>query len=282
MHELPLVIFTVLVQGAVGMFFCLGLAHILFPKTGAKAMTQSSLAIMVMFAIGATASLFHLGIPARAFNVLNGISHSSPLSMEIVALSLFGAAAGAYTALRVFDAALVLRKILLPVAMVLGIVLVYAIAQVYTLTTVPTWDSGWTLFQFMMTAGVIGPVGTVALLRWQSANAGHFQKMVDRGLATFALMMLVVSVTCFVGFVIYLGGLSLHSNPLALMDYHSTLLMARVALVMTGVISVAVSATRGNHQATGVAAICFLLVVGAEILGRIFFYDIYISASAGM
>ncbi|MTI15348.1 dimethyl sulfoxide reductase anchor subunit family protein [Sansalvadorimonas verongulae] len=282
MNELPLVIFTVLVQGAVGLFLCLGLVSILFPKTGEQAMNKAFVATMVMFGIGATAAIFHLGTPVRAFNVLNGVSHSSPLSLEIVALSLFGASAVAYTGMRLFNLQPALRKVLLPVAMVLGLVLVYAIAQVYTLSTVPTWDSGWTLFQFLMTAGVIGPVGAMTLLRWQSASAGHYQKMADRGLATFGLMMLVVAVTCFVGFVVYLGGLTLHSNPLAMMDYHSTLMLARVALMMVGVICAAVSATRGNHQVTGVAALCFLLVVVAEVMGRIFFYDIHISASAGM
>ncbi len=282
MHELPLVLLTVLVQGAVGIFFCLGMVNILCVTISQKAMTKAFIATMVMFGIGAAASITHLGTPSRAFNVMFGLAQGSPLSLEIVAISLFGGAAALYTAMGMFNIAPALRKLLLPVTMVLGIVLVYAIAKVYTLPTVPTWDSDWTLFQFLMTAGVIGPVGTIALLRWQSAEGGHFQKMADRGLATFALIMLVLAVTCFVGFLLFLGQLNLQINPLAMMDYHSTLLMTRVALMMLGVICAAVSATCGNHQATGVAVVSFLLVTGAELLGRIFFYDIYISAGAGL
>ena len=281
MHEFPLVIFTVLVQGAVGVFFCLGLVTLLF-KMGDKALNKAFIASLVMLGIGAAASITHMGTPTRAFNVLFGLAHGSPLSLEILALSLFGGAAALYTGMRVFNVAPALNKVVLLVAMVLGIVLVVAIANVYTLETVPTWNSHWTVFQFLMSAAVIGPVGAAALLRWQSAEAGHFQKMADRGLATFGLMMVTIAVTGFVGFLLYLGQLNIHANPLAMMDYHAMMLMARIALLMTGVMAAAVSATRGNHQAAWVSIVCFVMVVAAEMMGRIFFYDIYISVSSGM
>ena len=70
-----------------------------------------------------------------------GVAHGSPLRLEIVALSLFGGAGVVYTAMRLFGIAPGLQKLLLPVAMALGIVLILAIAKVYTLETVVTWNS---------------------------------------------------------------------------------------------------------------------------------------------
>ena len=281
MHELPLVFLTVLAQGAVGIFICLGLVELL-AKPGEKAMTRAFIASLVLLGVASVASVTHLGQPFRMFNVMFGLEHQSALSLEIVALSLFGGTAAAYTGMRLFNLMPGLRKLVLPVAMLSGLVFILAFTNVYTLKTVPTWNSGWTFFQFLMTAAVIGPVGAGALLRWQSAAAGRVQMTADKALATVGLMALIVSVTGYTGYLFWLGQLTVHANPLAVMDYHPVMAMVRIALLMTGLISSAVSSMRGNHKATGVGAICFLMVVAAELMGRIFFYDIFISASAGM
>lgn len=281
MHELPLVFLTVLAQGAVGIFFCLGLIE-LFAKPGEKAMTRAFIAALVLLGVASVASVTHLGQPQRMFNVMFGLAHASALSLEIVALSLFGGSATAYTGMRLFNLMPLLRKLTLPVAMISGLVFILAFTNVYTLETVPTWNSGWTFFQFLMSAAVIGPVGALMLLRCKASDAGRVQVVADKALATAGLMTLLVSVTGYTGFLIWLGQLDTHMNPLAVMDYHPMMLMARVALLMTGVIAVAVSALRGQNHSLMTAVICFLMVVVAELMGRIFFYDIYISASAGM
>ena len=62
-------------------------------------------------------------------NVVFGLEHLSPLSLEIVALSLFGGSAAAYTGMRLFDILPRFQTIVMLAAMGFGIVLVLAISQ---------------------------------------------------------------------------------------------------------------------------------------------------------
>ena len=224
----------------------------------------------------------HLGQPLRMLNVLTGVSHSSPLSLEIVALTLFGAAGVAFTGMRLFNIAPAVQKLVLVIAMVLGVLLVRAIANVYTLETVPTWNSGWTTFQFMITAAAVGPVGAAALLRWESARLGSLQVYADKALATTGCMTLTLAVTGYAGYLFWLGQLTLSTNLFTMMDYHLTLVTARIALLMIGMLVWAATAMRGSNKNVATAGVCFLLVTGSELAGRIFFYDVMIRAGAGM
>ena len=285
MDQLSLVFFTVLAQTAVGMFIALGLFDLL-GKPNAKSLNRPLLVVWGIMAVGALASMTHLSQPLRMFNVLMGVSHGSALSLEIVALALFGGAGVAFTGMRLFNMAPLLgkrmQKIVLLVAMMLGAALVKAIANVYTLETVPVWNSGWTTFQFMMTAAVAGPAGAAALLRWEAKTIGFLQVSADKVLATTGCMMLVVAVTGYAGYLFWLGQLPLSVNPFTLIDYHLNLVLARVALLMIGMLIWATTAMRGSNKNVAVAATAFIMIIISELLGRVFFYDIMINASAGM
>lgn len=58
--------------------------------------------------------------------------------------------------------------------------------------------------------------------------------------------------------------------------------MAGVALLMTGMLIWATTAMRGSNKNIVVAAVAFIMIVINELPGRIFFYDIMISAGADM
>ena len=281
MDQLSLVIFTVLVQTAVGMFIALGLFD-LIGRPDTRSLNRPLLVVWGIMAVGALASITHLSQPLRMFNVLAGVSHSSPLSLEIVALALFGGAGVAFTGMRLFNIAPAVQKIVLLAAMALGAALIKAIANVYSLETVPTWNSGWTTFQFMMTAAVAGPAGAAALLRWESKTIGSLQISADKALATTGCIMLTVAMAGYAGYLFWLGQLPLGVNPFTLFDYHSSLVVARVALLMAGMLVWATTATRGSNKNAAVAATAFKMIVISELLGRVFFYDIMISAGAGM
>ena len=63
-------------------------------------------------------------------------------------------------------------------------------------------------------------------------------------------------------------------NPLALLDYHGGLMLARLVLLYVGLGIWVIGATRGNNTATGLAAVSTVMVLIAELCGRIFFYDL--------
>ena len=184
--------------------------------------------------------------------------------------------------MRLFNIAPGAQKIVLLAAMMLGVALIKAIANVYTLETVPTWNSGWTTFQFMMTAAVAGPVGAAALLRWEAGTIGSLQVSADKALATTACMMLTVTLAGYAGYLFWLGQLPLSVNPFTLFDYHQTLVVTRVALLMMGVLIWAITAMRGANKNILTTTLAVVLVIISELLGRSFFYDMMISAGTGM
>lgn len=281
MSQLSLVIFTVLAQAAVGIFIALGMIE-LMARPERKAMTKSFIASFILLGIGAVASTTHLSQPLRMFNVLLGVQHGSALSLEIVALSLFGGAGAAYMGMRLFNLLEGLQKLVLMAAMVLGVVLILAIANVYTLETVPVWDSIWTPFQFLMTAAVAGPLGAATLLRVQSKELGSVQALADKALATVGTLTVIVASVGYVGYLFWLGQLDVAANPFTVAAYPFNLPMLRMGLLLTGILSWSMFAARGSNKCSHMTTTAFVMVMASELLGRAFFYDAFISASAGM
>lgn len=281
MSQLSLVFFTVLAQSAVGMFISLGLIEMKF-KPNDKVMTRSFIAVFVLLGVGAITSVTHLGHPLRMFNVMFGLAHGSALSLEIVGLSLFGGAGAAYTGLRLFNLKPEIRQRLLPITMVLGVVFILAIANVYTLATVPTWNTPFTSFQFLMTAAVLGPIAAAVMLRAQSAGMGELGAKADRTLALSAAGFGLVALMGYAAYLVWLGQLNLQVNPFEVVDYSFCLAIMRVGLLLAGILFWLVSAVKGSCDAKHAVITSFMLVLVSEFMGRAFFYDVYISASAGM
>ncbi|MGL6312995.1 dimethyl sulfoxide reductase anchor subunit family protein [Vibrio sp. WXL103] len=277
MSQLSLVFFTVLAQSAVGMFIALGVVELLF-KPDRKAMSQSLMVTLIILGIGAIASMTHLGQPLRMLNVAFGLAHGSALSLEIVALSLFGASALGYTAMRWFDIAGKMQNLVLCLAMALGIVFVLAIANVYTLATVPTWSTRFTPFQFLMTAAVVGPIAAATVLAWllpQSESQAP-QKL----LAKMALVLAVVSLSGYAAYLVWLGQLDVSTNPFALVLDAFSLIAVRVGLLIGGVLLWLAFTIDQPRKPLLIA--CFAMIVCSELIGRIFFYDVYLRAGSGM
>lgn len=167
MHEWPLLMFTLLLQGAVGLTLFLSLT----PASGrrqnyASRSSADSLKLPVfivcaMAGLGLLASVFHLGYPLNAFNALRHFS-SSWLSREIVFASLFLAAAGLSFLAVWFNKSI--GKPLLALALLIGLIDVFCMGQIYMHASVVTWMHANTLVMFYGTAGIVGAVLAVMLL----------------------------------------------------------------------------------------------------------------------
>ena len=134
MHELPLLIFTLFLQGSVGvtLWLAFGGAHAsqrsaLLPAAGA----------FVLASLGLLASALHMGYPLNALNALRHVS-SSWLSREIIFASLYLAALGLATLL--MFAKKPGWKLLLAAAGLVGLVDVFCMAQIYMHASVVTWQ----------------------------------------------------------------------------------------------------------------------------------------------
>ena len=150
MHELPLLIFTLFLQGSVGvtLWLVFGGAHAsqrsaLLPAAGA----------FVLASLGLLASALHMGYPLNALNALRHVS-SSWLSREIIFASLYLAALGLATLL--MFAKKPGWKLLLAAAGLVGLVDVFCMAQIYMHASVVTWQHINTLVLFIGSVGIIG------------------------------------------------------------------------------------------------------------------------------
>ncbi len=148
--ELPLVIFTVLAQMAVGAFIVLG------AFTGWAAGYGSWLSVARGFAftpllvtgavlgVGVLASLLHLGRPLRAYRALANL-RSSWLSREILLVCLFGAGLATFSWLLATQPAFTdTLWSVYGLAALAGLALIYCMARVYRLSSLPAWNNRMT------------------------------------------------------------------------------------------------------------------------------------------
>lgn len=188
MHELPLILFTLLLQCSVGITIGLAITHRRAVAAGDVRRTMLWLLVIsfILAAIGLTASTLHLGYPLNAFNALRHVA-SSWLSREIVFASFYLAALGLSVVVAF------IRKpgwqFLLWLAALLGAVDVFCMAQIYIHTGVISWQHVNTLVMF---AGTVGTLGAVALAALRGMGVLPSQALSLRwALGVIAIVMLV-------------------------------------------------------------------------------------------
>lgn len=95
MHELPLLIFTLCLQGSVGvtLWLALGRQYVVGGRVPARGALPAMAGAFVLACVGLLASALHMGYPLNALNALRHVA-SSWLSREIVFASLYLAALG--------------------------------------------------------------------------------------------------------------------------------------------------------------------------------------------
>lgn len=167
--ELPLLIFTILGQMSAGAFIVLGAIRLL-ARTRWGAERVERLSDVCLYAIGPTlvlgfaGSFLHLGNPMNAANALNHLE-SSGMSREILTGVLF-AAVGAVYALCQYKrwGSPLVRHVLASITAVLGIVLVWMMASLYLLRTVPAWNTWITPASFFTTTLLLGSMAVAVAL----------------------------------------------------------------------------------------------------------------------
>lgn len=172
MQEIPLLIFTVLEQVLVGALLTLTVMRFM-GKLDSDAGFKSGIVLVIVTIVAVGASLFHLGQPLRAVNVVFGLG-SSWLSREILFMGVFGIALVAYViAERLkYDMA---AKVFAAIGSVAGIFAVVATSICYMQPGVPAWDSFLTPLQFMLTLVLAGiPFGLALSYTWDQKKSRNF------------------------------------------------------------------------------------------------------------
>ncbi|HDL6477053.1 TPA: dimethyl sulfoxide reductase anchor subunit family protein [Yersinia enterocolitica] len=274
-HEWPLMVFTVLGQCVVGGFIVLGLALIFggLSRGQQQRVHRSMFALWVLMALAFIASTLHLGLPMRAFNSLNRVGESA-LSNEIAAGSVFFAVAGFYWLLAILNKMpALLGKIWLVVAMVLGVVFVYAMCRVYSIDTVPTWDNIYTPLGFVLTAFISGPMLGYLLLQWADINGRAMLQ-----LPMISVLALIISLASVIMQAASLPLIysSVQQASQLIPDY-GTLMVWRLVLLVLGLGCWICPLIRGRTPMTLGMIFAMLLIIVAELIGRGVFYGLHMT-----
>lgn len=297
--ELPLILFTLLSQMAVGSFVVLGVVQVVARRKH-DAATVDRLTDSALYAIGPVmvaalaVSMIHLGNPMNALNVLRGLG-SSWLSMEILLGCTFTGLGAAFAVCqwRHWFSPL-LRQVLAGVTALVGLAFVWATAHVYLIPTVPAWDSWTTPVAFYATTFLLGclavgaafvTVHAVRRSRGTAADpalAGLIRSSL-RGIGVASIALLAVELVVLPVWTLGLatdGGAAAATSADALMAGGGAWLIVRLVLAVlgAGVLGFFLYrvASKGAERVLLVtASSAFVLVLVAETLGRIQFFDSY-------
>ncbi|QLV94575.1 dimethyl sulfoxide reductase anchor subunit [Citrobacter freundii] len=214
----------------------------------------ANFATVPLFGVGVLLGIFHVGQPLRALNMLLRVGHS-PMSNEIVLSAVFATLGGlGALGLLLNRGAASLCKGLVWLAAAVGVVFIFAIPQIYQLPTVVTWRTSYTTVMMVLTPMIGG--GILA------------------GLFGLRLGLLVSVLAILVSFCLRPGYiLTLMDADGVLTAAQSSWFTAQVVLLAVGIVGVLAWVRLKTNVA--VLATTSLVVIAAELVGRIAFYNLW-------
>ena len=254
----PLVVMTVLTQLSVGAFATIWLLNMFGATTGLGIAALASLAVG---GLALSASTLHLGRPAFAYRALR-MWRRSWLSREVLLFSLFSGIAGAYDGLLWLG--LPGGALVGALTVLVGIAGVSASACIYRVPSRPAWNTPFTLVQFNLTAGVLGPLFAAAVgagqTRWLAVAAaamagGQFLLLALRFLRCIAS-----------------DSVELRGTARLLSTVLRRTLLLRGALLAVGAVALPLVVGGSGVAPLVVMPLALLLALAAEILGRYLFF----------
>ncbi len=254
MHELPLVFFTVLAQASAGLFILMTLNKLIIKRPDDKAMFVSGVISLVIVGVAGFSAILHLGQPFRAINALFGTGRS-PMSNEIVSCSIYGGLLFAHLAVSYLRPqmtnAIKASRIATAIA---GIALLVLIPKVYTIETIPQWNTSYTMIQMLLAAFTAG--GALAMILQP-----------NRINLVVTVLSVMLSVFILPSYLAFLSQTAPHMLELGMSFWN-----AKFALYVVAV-ALAVLAYRKNWMPLAIGSSAVLII--AELSGRIAFYDLW-------
>jgi anaerobic dimethyl sulfoxide reductase subunit C (anchor subunit) len=282
MKERSLVAFTLLSQMAVGAFWTLGALRIWAERraglAAADALTDpASLMIGPVMVLALLASFFHLGKPTNAWRAFANL-RSSWLSREILFATLFTGASALWAALRWIEiGAIETRNVIAWIAALLGLALMFSMANAYEIRTIPAWNTVNTPIAFSITALLLGGLWVGVMLTVNSNASPELLQVAVKWMAWQAVMLCGLELAF-----VPLWIAQLASGPEAAISAvakitreHNFIFRLRLALAVLGIVfaNLALSPWWQWTSARIGIILAFGVVLIAEVLGRILFYE---------
>jgi len=251
--HLPLVFMLAVTQLCVGAFIALWLLSFNEPTSSLKIAALASLALAGM-SLGA--STMHLGRPIHAWRAMRGLRRSW-LSREVLTLSMFAAAAGAFAGILFFGMPGGFAAGL--ATALAGIAGITCSARIYIVRARPAWFSGYTVAEFFSTALLLGPAFVRAL------DPSLPAAVVFASVAGGAAQLIVQAAKFF--WLSRAETFELRSSALLLAGKLRGLFATRLAILIAAGILIPLTAI-----SPWAIRSAFVLVLAGELLGRCLFF----------
>ncbi|MCO6548775.1 MAG: dimethyl sulfoxide reductase anchor subunit [Gilliamella sp.] len=274
MHELPLVFFTVLGQLSAGMVLIGGISSLSHYSYSLIKINKMNMAALIVMAVAMRIASLHLGHPFRALNVIWGIGRS-PMSNEIFSFGLLFGITLVCVLLTYFSYhndgkkwllvnSLCQRiyqipnfsKILSLLLIFFSLIFVWMIALTYMLPTVKTWNTYYTAIQMYTSMLVLGGIVAIVFGIFRIGIISFFTGVISILLLKIPYINLMTSVSP-----------ELTSKQYIWMLIQCLLLVLALVLVIVNIYR--------SKQSTIIYSIAFIIVLVAELCGRIAFYNLW-------
>jgi anaerobic dimethyl sulfoxide reductase subunit C (anchor subunit) len=193
-RDWSLVFFTTLSQLSIGIVVCFTV--LVYFDNGAGFFIETGLGLknpallaLIFVGVATVTSFLHLGNPANAPNALNNLS-GSWLSREILALSVYSLCLLIIIGAGWKIGNVASLKYHLVLSSVVGIVLLWMMVRIYTVPTIPAWNTWFTPLSFILTTLCLGLLTFLCLHQLGIVN---IENQVN-GLMTFLIIVLFLEI----------------------------------------------------------------------------------------
>lgn len=275
LQELPLALFTLMSQMAVGIVLCgWGMIKLSPAGQGQNLLRRQSFLALILLAVAAFISLAHTGSPLHGPFTLLGIG-SSWLSREIATLGLVG--------LALLWLAWLCRKgeqdpkegQASALVVIFGLGLIFVVNKVYNQPSIPGWNNAGVLPLFLATALILGAAWNLFII---SLSSERSPAAINLGLFWLVLGYVLMAIGIPLALSFLQGAINPHSfsfPPECLPSGHAL----HAALSGLGLLFLLLSGLRvacGKGLSSSLNLLAFLLLLCGELVGRMVFYLSYV------
>ncbi len=264
-----LVLFTLLVQSAVGSVWCVQVALFLSGgRFGISHLELQVLTTLCLVVVGLVVAMAHLGRPGASFQAIRNFKRSW-LSREVLAVHFFAGVLAILAVLAGISPGASNGWLMLMVSLPGGAVL-YVMTRVYHLRTVPSWNHAGTPLNFLGTALLLGGLQFILVL-----NTLTVVPSVSHDALGAEIFRIVPFIAILVGFMLKV--LAAGVNPSGKMNSAGLFKTSQPVMQGCGTALCAISMLccgSTGFQSTLLYLAAVSLIIG-EIIHRVRFYNTY-------
>lgn len=263
MHDMPLVIFTILSQLVIGGFVTLWWIDKKTKGISKKTGLTISIVLVLLTGISLLVSMLHLGQPLHAYRAILNVDESW-LSREILFYGLFFGVSLLYTWFWLKDDASNRNKVGWGLS-VAGVLAIFSSAMIYFIPSIPAWNGLTTIMMFFLTSLILGPLFVGAFLQIR----GELQvNITGFSVGSIFAGLLVLAIYVFSLF----GGLPEATETVKLMTSQVIFWIRIVTFIGAFILLGMAYRNKGLRTAT-IYSIAFAVLAVSEFLSRYQFYE---------